>query len=148
MVSNEPEFQGLLLVKEGCFLPCTPQPHQGCNSSANFWHSLKLSWKGSTLALAEQCFEALFICHHQPQSLGQGQHEQDLAVSVACPAKKLRLMTSLRNYIYTMISLPLLTSPKLISTLASSSLCSYCTAHLQSAIIWEPLPLCPFSSPN
>lgn len=92
---------------------------------------------------------ALCICHHQPQSLGQGQSEQDLVFTIAYLVMKLRLITSLRNdSLYAVMVLPLHISPRRISTLASSSLHSNSSATFTHIIIWEPLLSCPFSLLN
>lgn len=69
--------------------------------------------KDKPLVELNKGFGALCICHHQPQSLGQGQPEQDLVFTIAYLVVKLRLITSLRNYsLSAIIVLPLHISPR------------------------------------
>lgn len=93
------------------------------------------------------CFGALYICHHQPQSLRPGQPEQDLVFSVACLVMKLRLIISLRNYsLYIIIIFPL---QFLQSSSSPLPLCTPTTLlTFMHAISWGPFPLCLFSLPN
>lgn len=108
----------------------TPQLTSGTqsNSTKMDQHGVELN-KGSG---------ALCLCHQQPRGLGRGQPEQDLVYSTVCLVRKLRLITSLRNYsLYAIRVLALHTSPKLVSTLACSSLYSNytvtCTCHYLGA---------------